>query len=125
VANGIMDLAGLVSSRLESTKPILKPKDLIGASAEITVPITRNSVGEIITDVSGTRVNYPARGLDRNSEFAKGEVVKIALAGSSACFVESAQEASPDKTANSSKSTNSGKTAGSLRKKNSDAKESN
>ena len=57
-------------------------KDIIGATAEVTVPIAVGGIGEVAFVAQGSRVTYPARSLDRVALPRGATVTIVEMVGS-------------------------------------------
>ncbi len=87
IADGVLDLASWLGKRMEGSKELVKPDDLIGLSAEVCATIKKGAVGEVVVVAGASRLNFSARAEDDEAEFKKGDTVKIIRAGSSMLFV--------------------------------------
>ncbi|MBX9671389.1 MAG: hypothetical protein K2X93_27620 [Candidatus Obscuribacterales bacterium] len=87
IADGVLDLASWLGKRMEGSKELVKPDDLIGVSAEVCATIKKGGVGEVVVVAGASRLNFSARAEDGDAEFKKGDAVKIIRAGSSMLFV--------------------------------------
>lgn len=87
IADGVLDLANWLGKRMEGSKDLVKPDDLVGLSAEVSATIKKGCVGEVVVVAGDSRLNYSARSLKDDVEFRKGDVVEVIRAGSSMLFV--------------------------------------
>lgn len=87
IADGVLDLAGWLGKRMEGSKELVRPIDLIGLSAEVSATIKKGGVGEVVVVAGESRLNYSARAENGDAEFKKGDTVKVVRAGSSMLFV--------------------------------------
>lgn len=92
LANGVLDLASFIGSRMEGKRNLAKTEDMVGLTAEVTTPIGKGSVGEVVLVVNECRLNYAARCEDPDTEFTKGEFAIITKAGTSVLFVDKSKK---------------------------------
>jgi hypothetical protein len=88
IANDLIDSVSWLVNRMNSQGRDFNKEELVGASAEVTIPIQRGQTGEIMVALGRTLQNYPARSFRPESNFRKGDKVRIAEVGASLMFVD-------------------------------------
>lgn len=91
LANDIMDSVHWLVDRMHSPGRDFDRAQLIGVTAEVTIPIRRGQVGEVMVPLGRTLQNYSARSIRPDLDFSKGSRVKIAEVGTSMVFVDSCE----------------------------------
>jgi hypothetical protein len=88
-ADGLLDLFSRTGKRLESPGKELSRESILGAEAQVSIPIERASVGEVLVVLGGCLQNYPARAVRPDQRFEKGSKVRIADVGANLLYIES------------------------------------
>lgn len=88
IANDLMDTFTWVLKKFESPPPVDLRQKALGSEAEVSVSIKAGGTGEVTAVVGGSRQHFPARALQGNQGFAKGEKVKIVDVASNVVYVE-------------------------------------
>ncbi len=95
MADGVFDLVSMMSSRMEGKRDLARNTDLIGTNGEISVTIRKGSIGEVVVEFGGMRLNYSARAVASDAEYHKGTMVKIISTAGSVLYVEKVSEGRP------------------------------
>lgn len=88
-ADGLLDLFNRTAKRLESPGKELSRDSILGAEGQVSTPIERACVGEVLVVMGGGLQNYPARAIRPDQRFDKGSKVRIADIGPNLLYVES------------------------------------
>jgi hypothetical protein len=96
LACDVLDSVGWLLKKMESPGRKIVREDARGATAEVSVPIKAGKTGEIIIVLGETYQHYPAKGANKELEFAKGAKVRVQDVGSNMMYIEPIGESVSD-----------------------------
>ena len=91
VAEGMLDSVVSVIGKMDSG--IVTGQEVVGKAGEISVAVTPGGTGEVLVSLGKSLQAFPARAVDGQASFKRGDTVRIAVSGTTYVQVEALVQA--------------------------------